>query len=107
MEHQYVIGWRVDYQHHERCCNSDQPDHQSVLRRAGWFSASTSASGSLKYLFMVVPGGLQPALLQTPTNPMATVDFRKWAGLYLVQLIVTDASGNTSKSGVVMLTYQP
>jgi hypothetical protein len=70
-------------------------------------SASTSASGSLKYLFMVVPGGLQPALLQTPTNPMATVDFVNGAGVYLVQLIVTDASGNTSKSGVVTLTYQP
>jgi hypothetical protein len=70
-------------------------------------SASTSGSGSLKYLFMVVPGGLQPALLQTPTSPMATVDFVNGPGLYLVQLIVTDASGNTSKSGVVMLTYQP
>jgi hypothetical protein len=70
-------------------------------------SASTSASGSLKYLFMVVPGGLQPALLQTPTNPMVTVDFVNGPGLYLVQLIVTDSSGTTSKSGVVMLTYQP
>jgi len=70
-------------------------------------SASTSGSGSLKYLFMVVPGGLQPALLQTPTNPMATVDFVNGPGLYLVQLIVTDGSGNTSKSGVIMLTYQP
>ncbi|MGB6946872.1 MAG: ferritin-like domain-containing protein [Bryobacteraceae bacterium] len=70
-------------------------------------SASTSASGSLKYLFMVVPGGLQPALLQTPTSPKATVDFVNGPGLYLVQLIVTDASGMTSKSGVIMLTYQP
>jgi hypothetical protein len=70
-------------------------------------SASTSGSGSLKYLFMVVPGGLQPALLQTPTNPKVTVDFVNGPGLYLVQLIVTDASGTTSKSGVVMLTYQP
>ena len=70
-------------------------------------SASTSPSGSLKYLFMVVPGGLQPALLQTPTDPMATVVFVSGAGVYLVQLIVTDASGNTSKSGVVTLTYQP
>jgi Ferritin-like domain len=70
-------------------------------------SASTSGSGNLKYLFMVVPGGLQPALLQTPTSPMATVDFVNGPGLYLVQLIVTDASGNTSKSAVIMLNYQP
>ncbi len=70
-------------------------------------SASTSGSGSLKYLFMVVPGGLQPALLQTPTSPKATVDFVNGPGLYLVHLIVTDASGKTSKSGVIMLTYQP
>lgn len=70
-------------------------------------SASTSGSGSLKYLFTVVPGGLQPALLQTPTSSMATVDFVNGPGLYLVQLVVTDASGNTSKSGIIMLTYQP
>jgi hypothetical protein len=70
-------------------------------------SASTSGSGSLKYLYMVLPGGLQPALLQTPGSPKATVDFVNGPGLYLIQLIVTDASGNTSKSGVIMLTYQP
>ena len=70
-------------------------------------TASTSASGGLKYLFMVAPGGLQPALLQTPSSPMATVEFVNGPGLYLVQLLVTDSSGNTAKSGVVMLTYQP
>ena len=70
-------------------------------------SASTSGSGNLKYLFTVVPGGLQAALLQTPTNPIATVDFVNGPGVYLVQLIVTDASGKTSKSGVIMLTYKP
>jgi hypothetical protein len=69
-------------------------------------SASTSGSGSLKYLFMYV-GGLQPALLQTSTNPKVIVDFVNGPGLYLVQLIVTDASGNTSKSAVIMLNYQP
>jgi hypothetical protein len=70
-------------------------------------SGSTSASGSLTYLFEVVSGGKQPALLQSATNPKVTVDFVNGPGLYLVQLVVTDASGNTSKSPVVMLTYQP
>jgi probable HAF family extracellular repeat protein len=68
---------------------------------------STSASGNLQYLFTVVPGGKQPALLQTPSSPEGTVDFVNGPGLYLVQLTVTDASGNSAKSPVVMLTYQP
>ncbi|MGB6946294.1 MAG: hypothetical protein WBE37_28110 [Bryobacteraceae bacterium] len=70
-------------------------------------SGSTSASGTLQYLFVVVPGGKQAALLQSPSNPKATVDFVNGAGLYLVQLVITDASGNTSKSAVIMLNYQP
>jgi hypothetical protein len=70
-------------------------------------SASTSGSGSLKYFYMVLPGGLVPALLQTPTSPKATVDFVGGPGVYLIQLTVTDASGNTSKSAVITLTYQP
>ena len=70
-------------------------------------SGSTSASGSLQYLFEVVSGGLQPALLQSANNPKATVDFVNGPGLYLVQLVVTDAKGNTSTSPVIMLTYQP
>lgn len=70
-------------------------------------SESTSASGSLQYLYEVVAGGKQPSLLQTPNNPKATVEFVNGAGLYLVQLTVTDASGNSAKSPVVMLTYQP
>ncbi len=70
-------------------------------------SGSTSASGNLQYLFEVVSGGKQPALLQSPTNPKVTVDFVNGPGLYLVQLVITDASGATSKSPVIMLTYQP
>jgi probable HAF family extracellular repeat protein len=70
-------------------------------------SGSTSASGNLRYLFTVVSGGLQPSLLQTPSDPKATVEFVNGPGLYLVQLVVTDGSGNTAKSPVVMLTYQP
>jgi len=70
-------------------------------------SGSTSASGSLQYLFEVLSGGKQPALLQSPNNPKATVDFVNGPGLYLVQVVVTDASGKTSTSPVAMLTYQP
>lgn len=70
-------------------------------------SGSISASGNLQYLFTVAPGGLQPAILQTPSNPQATVDFVNGAGLYLVQLTVTDASGNSAKSPMIMLNYQP
>ena len=70
-------------------------------------SGSTSASGKLQYLFEVVPGGKQPALLQSPTNPKATVDFVSGPGLYQIQLVMTDARGNTSTSPVAMLTYQP
>jgi hypothetical protein len=70
-------------------------------------SGSTSASGKLQYLFEVAPGGKLPALLQSPDNPKATVDFVSGAGTYLVQLVVTDASGKTSTSPVVTLNYQP
>jgi hypothetical protein len=70
-------------------------------------SGSTSASGSLQYLFQVVSGGLKPAILQSPNDPKATVDFVSGPGLYLLQLVVTDAAGKTSTSSVIMLTYQP
>jgi len=70
-------------------------------------SGSTSASGSLQYLFEVAPGGKQPALLQTANNPKATVDFVNGPGTYLVQLMITDASGKTSTSSVVTINYQP
>jgi hypothetical protein len=70
-------------------------------------SGSTSASGSLQYLYVVVSGGLKPALLQTPNDPKATVDFVNGPGLYMVQLMVTDAIGDTAKSPVIMLNYQP
>jgi len=54
-----------------------------------------------------VPGGKLPALLQSPSDPKATVEFVSGAGLYLVQLTVTDVSGAISKSPVIMLNYQP
>jgi probable HAF family extracellular repeat protein len=70
-------------------------------------SGSASALGNLRYEFTAVPGGKEASLLHTPSDPKATVEFVNGPGLYLVQLIVTDASGNTSKSPVVMLNYQP
>ena len=70
-------------------------------------SASTSASGNLSYLYTVVPGGKQAAILQTPNDSKATLEFVNGEGLYLVQLTVTDATGASSKSPVVMLNYQP
>jgi probable HAF family extracellular repeat protein len=70
-------------------------------------SGSNSASGNLRHLYTVVAGGKQPVILQTPSDPKATVEFASGPGLYLVQLTVTDARGNSSKSPVVMLNYQP
>ena len=69
-------------------------------------SASTSAVGTLSYQFDYA-GGLRPALLQSPSNPIATVDFVNGPGVYLVQLVVTDAAGTVSKSQIVTLNYQP
>ena len=70
-------------------------------------SGSTSASGSLPYLFEVVSGGNTAGAAADANNPKATVDFVNGPGLYLVQLVMTDASGSTSTSPVIMLTYQP
>jgi hypothetical protein len=67
-------------------------------------SASTSGSGSLTYLFMVLPGGKVPAVLQNPNNPKATVQFVSGPGTYLLQVIVTDSSGGQSTENIT-LTY--
>ncbi|MGI8741574.1 MAG: ferritin-like domain-containing protein [Bryobacteraceae bacterium] len=69
-------------------------------------SASTSGSGNLRYLFMVAPGGLVPAVLQAPTSSKATIQFVNGPGTYLLQLIVTDGSGKTSTQNIT-LTYKP
>ena len=69
-------------------------------------TASTSASGPLTYSFSVAPGGLVPALLQSPTNPKATVQFVNGPGTYLVNLVVRDAAGNTSTQ-MITLVYRP
>jgi hypothetical protein len=70
-------------------------------------SGSASALGNLRYLFTFVPGGREASLLQTASDPKATVEFVNGPGLYMVQLTVTDTSGNASKSPVIMLNYQP
>ncbi|MBV9769364.1 MAG: hypothetical protein JOZ32_07325 [Bryobacterales bacterium] len=69
-------------------------------------SGSTSASGALQYLYTVVPGGKQAAILQTVIDPKATIDFVDGSGLYLIQLTVTDTSGNSAKSPIITLNYQ-
>ena len=70
-------------------------------------SGSTSALGNLRYQFTAVPGGREAFLVQTPSDPKATIEFASGPGLYLVQLTVTDARGDTANSPIVMLKYQP
>ena len=69
-------------------------------------SGSMSGAGALSYLFMVLPGGKVPAILQTSNNPKATVQFVNGAGTYLLQLIVTDSAGTKSTQNI-SLTYTP
>jgi hypothetical protein len=70
-------------------------------------SASISGAGNLTYFYMVLPGGLKPALLQSPNNPVATVDFVSGPGTYLLQLTVTDSKGNVSSTAPITLVYMP
>lgn len=70
-------------------------------------SGSQSGAGRLTYFYMVLPGGLQPALLQSPSNPKATVDFVNGPGTYLVQLSVTDSKGNVASTAPITLVYKP
>lgn len=70
-------------------------------------SGSTSGAGNLTYFYMVLPGGLKPALLQSPNNPVATVDFVSGPGTYLIQLTVTDSKGNVSTTAPITLIYMP
>lgn len=70
-------------------------------------SGSQSGAGKLTYFYQVLPGGLQPALLQSPNNPVVTVVFVNGPGTYLVQLSVTDAKGNVSTTAPITLIYKP
>jgi hypothetical protein len=67
-------------------------------------TASTGA-GALSYFYSVLPGGKVPAILQTPSNPKATVQFVNGPGMYIVQLKVTDSAGNSATSDPVTLVY--
>ncbi|MDQ2950231.1 MAG: ferritin-like domain-containing protein [Acidobacteriota bacterium] len=57
-------------------------------------SKSTPAMG-VTYLFSYL-GGLQPAILQSPNSPTATIQLVNGPGTYMLQLVVTDASGMKS-----------
>jgi hypothetical protein len=75
-----------------------------IMANAG---GSTSASGTLEYLFIAVPGatGLTPVITQTPNNPQATVFFNAGPGNYSFEVVVVDGNGNTSTSAVATVTY--
>jgi hypothetical protein len=68
-------------------------------------SGSTSATGSLSFLFTVEPGGNTPTITQSPTGSKATVMFNGGPGIYLLQVIVVDGAGNTSSSQVFSVMY--
>jgi hypothetical protein len=67
-------------------------------------SGSTGV-GALTYLYSVVPGGKVPAILQTPNNPKATIQFVSGPGTYTVQLKVTDSTGKSAMSPPVVIVY--
>jgi hypothetical protein len=68
-------------------------------------SGSTAGTGSLTYLYSVLPGGKVPALLQTSSNPVVTVEFVNGPGTYMIQLTVTDGAGNTAVSAPIVIMY--
>ena len=75
-------------------------------------SGSTSSVKTLTYLFMVAPGGLVPAILQTPNSPLATVQFVNGPGVYNLVLIIRDGTMNpdgtpNTASTPITLTYKP
>lgn len=76
-------------------------------------SASTSSSSAaLTYLVMVAPGGLVPAILQTPNSPKSTIQFVNGAGVYNLVLTVMDGTKNSdgtanTSSIPITLTYKP
>jgi Ferritin-like domain len=57
-------------------------------------SGSTPKMG-VTYMYMYV-SGLQPAILQSPTSPMATIQLVNGPGMYVLALVVTDSNGKQS-----------
>ncbi len=75
-------------------------------------SASSSTGGPLTYLFMVAPGGLVPAVLQSSNSPKAIIQFVNGAGVYNLVLFVRDGTMNADGtpnviSTPITLTYKP
>ena len=76
-------------------------------------SASTSStSAALTYLIMVAPGGLVPAILQTPNSPRSTIQFVNGPGVYNLVLTVMDGTKNSdgtanTASIPITITYKP
>jgi hypothetical protein len=70
-------------------------------------SASTSASGLLKYQFVAIPGanGRTPIITQAPFTGQAIVFFNGGPGNYSFQVTVVDGAGNSSTSAPVTINY--
>jgi hypothetical protein len=70
-------------------------------------SASTSASGLLKYQFVAIPGpnGRTPIITQTPFTGQAIIFFNAGPGNYSYQVTVVDGVGNSSTSAPVTINY--
>ena len=68
--------------------------------------SGSTGTGPLTYFYSVLPGGKVPAILQSPNNPKATIDFVNGFGTYMIQLKVTDSAGHTAVSDPVSLVYK-
>ena len=64
-------------------------------------SGSTPAMG-VTYLFQYA-GGLQPAILQSPTSPSATIQLVNGPGTYMLSLVVVDAAGKRSAAAPITI----
>ena len=64
-------------------------------------SGSTPQMG-VTYLFQYA-GGLQPAILQSPTSPTATIQLVNGPGTYMLTLVVIDAAGKRSAASPITI----
>ena len=64
-------------------------------------SGSTPQMG-ITYFFQNV-GGLQPAILQSPTSPTATIQLVNGPGTYMLSLVVIDANGKRSTAAPITI----